>query len=110
MTASRGRLSSFPQFNHCTAFSRTETAAACHRHCEPSTDQELISIHRGPLRLDDLEHPWKLVHQHHQFAEPQRLARNRDLAGADGFRERRQFCNYLIERTAREHKTRMRVG
>ncbi len=34
----------------------------------------LLYAHHRPLRLDDLEHPRELVHQHHQLAEPQRLA------------------------------------
>ena len=64
----------------------------------------LCLTHRRALRLDDFEHPRKFVHQHHQFAEPQRIAGELDLAAADRVLERRQFGDDLVERAARQRE------
>jgi hypothetical protein len=48
---------------------------------------DAASVHRRPLRLDDLEHAREFVHHFHQLAEPHRIAGELDLAGGDRFRK-----------------------
>ena len=42
---------------------------------------QIYLCHLLPLRLDDLEHARKFVHQAHQLSEAHRVARQLDLAG-----------------------------
>ena len=47
----------------------------------------LALTHHRPLRFDDLEHPWKLIHQPHQLAELHRVAGERYLSRGHRLRE-----------------------
>ncbi len=65
--------------------------------------------HRRPLRLDDLEHARKFIHQHHQFTEPHRIAGEFYLAAADRILKRRLFRDHLVEHTARQREAGVRA-